>query len=528
MKSTSPVPHLVRNILALMVLLLALPCVFANGKSGKTATRYISPTGRDSNSGTANQPWGTFDFAVAKLKPGDTLVLKDGIYNSRNSGFVSVNCSTDTRNGSRDAPITIQAEHERQAFLQGNGVLGPFVIRECSYWNVIGLHVENHVDTPLAKTNVHNMTLENCDHLTIRRNLVAYVNRYFNDHALLLSHVTNTLIEENEIYFFNRHAIVLANGNGSNMGHNVVRRNYANSREYADCTLPGCRQSDDPSQGDAAFIAYPNGDDVFENNISENNQRGMEIEAAWVPYGSSNNQWLGDISLHDSYGARFAARCEESQSDACMPQNSKLENFVAVDSTSMGLYSRSAKATSCTNCAIFAGPHSSAEFVGVDADQAGVNLGDGNYSIFLTNTSLVGDGRGIAVELDTHPGNWTWKVEHVNIYDFRTNFRPALEKANLVASYKNPNLGTCYLWLPDNSPLKRAGIKALDIGANILYRYENGELTNSPLWSKGGDFPHGAIVSGLNDVRGSSLIDLMDRLNINKNGCSFPGGYQGW
>jgi CheY-like chemotaxis protein len=81
--------------------------------------------------------------------------------------------------------------------------------------------------------------------------------------------------------------------------------------------------------------------------------------------------------------------------------------------------------------------------------------------------------------------------------------------------------------------LRRAGMDVEvaedgDLGANILYRYENGILTSTPLWSKDGDFPHGAIVSGLNDVRGNSLFDLKNRLNINRNGCSFPGGYQGW
>lgn len=518
-------PHFVRRMLLLV--LAALTCVGATGKRDP-ATRYISPSGRDSNSGTQDRPWRTFDFAVAQLNPGDTLLLEDGVYNPDTSGFPNISCSSGTKNGLPGALITLQAEHERRAFLQGNGVLGPFVMRNCSYWQIAGLHIENHVDTPAAKTNVHDMDFENCDHITIRRNLVAYVNRYYNDHAILLSHTTDSLIEENEIYFFNRHAILLAYGNGSDLGHNVIRRNYANSRGYADCTLPGCRDSDDPSQGDVAFIAYPNGDDIFENNISENNQRGFEIEAAWVPYGSNNNQWLGDISLHDSYGARFAARCEEAQSDACMPQNSKLENFVAIENTAMGLYSRSAKGTSCANCTILSGPQSTPAFVGIDADEAGVNLGDSNYSIFLTNTSLAGNGKGIGVSLNTRSGNWTWKVNHVNIFNFHANFSPVLDGPSLAASFRNPDFGSCYLWLPDASPLKRAGADGADIGANILFRYEYGRLTSIPLWSKDGDFPHGAIVSELNDVRGNSLVDLKDRLHINENGCSFPSGYHGW
>jgi hypothetical protein len=38
------------------------------------------------------------------------------------------------------------------------------------------------------------------------------------------------------------------------------------------------------------------------------------------------------------------------------------------------------------------------------------------------------------------------------------------------------------LFVPPNSPLKHAGQNGSDIGANILYEYVNGQLTNQPLW----------------------------------------------
>lgn len=64
------------------------------------------------------------------------------------------------------------------------------------------------------------------------------------------------------------------------------------------------------------------------------------------------------------------------------------------------------------------------------------------------------------------------------------------------------------------------------IAANILYRYENGELTNEPLWvPKTGEFPHGAIVPGVNDIPGKSAFDVHRRLNVNCNNCPFPAGY---
>jgi hypothetical protein len=87
-------------------------------------------------------------------------------------------------------------------------------------------------------------------------------------------------------------------------------------------------------------------------------------------------------------------------------------------------------------------------------------------------------------------------------------------------------MGPCIAWVPDGSPLKKGGSDGRDIGATILYRYVNGTLTSQPLWDPAtGEFPHGALVTGVNDVPGHSLFDVHRRLNINTNGCYFPAGY---
>ena len=73
-----------------------------------------------------------------------------------------------------------------------------------------------------------------------------------------------------------------------------------------------------------------------------------------------------------------------------------------------------------------------------------------------------------------------------------------------------------------------------DIGANILYEYSRGRLGSDPVWSAAEQCKlgqtncfagTGAIIKGLNDQAGSSLYDVGDRLNIARNGCSYPPGY---
>jgi hypothetical protein len=88
------------------------------------------------------------------------------------------------------------------------------------------------------------------------------------------------------------------------------------------------------------------------------------------------------------------------------------------------------------------------------------------------------------------------------------------------ANYQNvlqedPQFTTPYIFIPSTSRLKGAGKNGGDIGANILYRYVNGQLTNERLWDSGsGSFPCGAVIPGVNDAKGS-CFDLHVRLNVN-------------
>ena len=47
----------------------------------RAADFYLSPTGSNGNNGSVGSPWGTLQFAVDQLSPGDTLFLRGGTYN---------------------------------------------------------------------------------------------------------------------------------------------------------------------------------------------------------------------------------------------------------------------------------------------------------------------------------------------------------------------------------------------------------------------------------------------------------------
>src|SRR5688572_25486442 len=66
------------RILLVVFVVSIVSVVFA--QQAAAATYYLSPSGLDSNSGAYSSPWKTFGFALPRLRPGDTLILKDGTY----------------------------------------------------------------------------------------------------------------------------------------------------------------------------------------------------------------------------------------------------------------------------------------------------------------------------------------------------------------------------------------------------------------------------------------------------------------
>jgi PKD repeat protein len=76
-----------------------------------SGTYYVSPTGNDSNSGSASSPWLTLQFAVSQLQPGNTLNVEPGSYTGFIVGWDPVNSGVYSLiAGTAGNPITIQAD----------------------------------------------------------------------------------------------------------------------------------------------------------------------------------------------------------------------------------------------------------------------------------------------------------------------------------------------------------------------------------------------------------------------------------
>ena len=133
---------------------------------------------------------------------------------------------------------------------------------------------------------------------------------------------------------------------------------------------------------------------------------------------------------------------------------------------------------------------------------------------------MVAGAKGISIT-----GQTSWSLDYVNVFNFSTN-TPALSDSHIThARPSTRSMGACYAWIPDGSSDEGGGTGGADIGANILYRYQDGVLTTTPLWDQNsGKFPCGAAVTGVNDVAGSSCFDVHQRLHINTGRLCVPCG----
>ena len=354
---------------------------------------------------------------------------------------------------------------------------------------------------------ISNIYVTNSDHPTFRRLLVHHNDRYQNGHLMEWNFVNSSLVEESEFYYFHRHGMMNHNGDS-----NVFRRNYFNSRGYAD--LPDGRYSDPTYTGDVGITTYPATNSIIENNIGEGNSSTFDIQP---DYGDAiNNRYYGNISRDE--GAFFAQARGNTLNR--MARNTYFENLVSVPASSANAYSfyvRDTKNTHCVNCSFLG-----ALYGGLADTQPGY-AGDGAPTTYFTNVLSINHATaGFDIS-----GQTDWAIDYSNAWSNATNYSPYDSHVTNSISI-DPKMGTCKVLVPDNSPMKRAGKNGADIGANVLYRYQDGVLTTQPLWDPvTGRFPCGALVPGLNDVPGQSCFDVHQRLNVNTNGCPFPQGYGG-
>jgi len=492
-------------------------------------TYYISPDGSDSNKGTTPQkPWKTFEHALPKLKPGDVLGLMDGVYEQgqNKTGLLHIKDEENINNGTPQKPITVRAINERLAFLKSDGTTRAVEVNNCKYWNLLGLRAEG-ADHPSGNTyerklalNIHPhvVLVHNSEHIKLKRMLACYSNRAGNNHLYWISNSSNILTEECEGYYHHRHAF------GSWQSENLTyRRNYMHTRHYPQ---EGRKRA---ATGDEAYAFYRSSYSLMENNIAEGDNYGFHTHGGLTytgKKGGSYNRFLGNIALNIFHASRTDAR--KNPYDSVQPAvDNYWKDFLAVNVTSMGLWASSGTNTICENVTLHrAGTGFQAD--SRDNPPAEELKKEGWECSFTLRNALAFENKNYGINSS---GQHKWLVEYSNSYgngsdwptEEGTNNKNIKNSISTRPSGMGLDNGQAIVFVPEESNMKGAGKDGQDIGANVIYRYIDGKLTDIPLWDpQTGEFPHGAVIPGVNDIPGKSAFDVHKRLNVNCRGCKLP------
>lgn len=520
------------------------------------APSNATPPGNDNNPGTQGAPFQTFAKLMSTMKAncpganGCTGYLENGIYNSTTAGsLLSINCGTggNLLTGTSSAPITIQALNEGQAYIQGDGSGDPVSGANCSYVNLIGLHAK-YGDFASGAGTGYVFYLTNWNHSVISRNTLDNPNRFVNSVGLgLVYGSSNNTVTENQVYEFHRIGMYAYSSSNSN----EFARNYCNPRHVGD--VAGTQHG---SSGiNACFQSYGSTLNVWENNFCENIGTSTlastdtevtncnDVEPITASTNATNNSYLGDVCGGNSASEWIntcAVTASHGSGDANhnVPSGNAWTNFVGLaPAASVLFWSRSANATSCTNCSLFSVITGNTS-AGAQADNNDcVNnvcaFGAVAMGMNLTNVQINGpltNGAYVSEEDGTWSGTWNY----VNAFDTSTPFTLGTGFTNTNSSTTNPAMNSCFLWVPASSPMHGTGLSGADKGADIEYGYSGGTLGATPLWSSSAACKLGqtdcvnvnfAIVAGLSDQAGASYYDVASRLNVNKNGCGYRTGF---
>ncbi len=125
-------------------------------------TYYVAPQGSDSSPGTKAEPFATIQKAADIVVPGDTVIVRDGVYTTIDDEGNNVRVR---RSGTAGAPITFRAEHQWRAVLDGQGNKAKFGwnlwhAKELCYLRIEGFEVKDFSSHGfMIQGNTHHVTI---------------------------------------------------------------------------------------------------------------------------------------------------------------------------------------------------------------------------------------------------------------------------------------------------------------------------------------------------------------------------------
>lgn len=498
------------------------------------ATRYISPSGSNSNNGqSTSTPWLTFAHAFANTSCGDTLLLMNGTYGDGTStGLLDIRKVCTAGN-----EYTIRALNSRQAKIQDTTGNYAVLVWEAAYIILDGLYGASVDNTDFGnntsgKGNPSSVRFSH--HITVKNGVWANPNRYSNTTPMGAFKSQDVLFEDNEAYVFHRHCLTAWQSERI-----TVRRQYCNPRGGR---IAGSFNSGNGlNTADSVMSMYPCKDCILENAIADGTTSSMFMNEMNATFGSgvlmSGSKVLGSICYKCSYETSIYMNSRNALGINNTPQNILVRDFATIDydpNSGQGIRVSDGVNITLDHITILSNPSVNLTTQhGITTDNPSTT-GTTNVenSVAISNVVV----RGVKDRGMNITGFNTWTANSIISNSNGTNYNPSSSANYTNTSTVDPAYGLCKgLWVPAGAPGKGTGVSTRtslghnDIGATILYRYVDGVLTDIPLWDTVTKaFPFGAATAdGINRVAGQSLFDIHVRLKVGDADCPFPAGYVG-
>lgn len=230
-ESSSLRAKLTKSSLILVILIITLLIITVPLFLVPRSSYYVAPNGDDSDPGTEAEPWATVDHAASTVVAGDTVYVKNGIYNE----MVTVDNSGRAGNW-----ITFQNYPGHSPVIDGTGVSPPWQglihIEDKNYIKISGFTIQDSSSMGIsARGNSDHITIENCHVINC-----VNVGIYAGNDVASADVATNFIIDSNELESCNtglsEEVISLHDVDGFVVSNNYV---HNNSKEGI-CPKVGC------------------------------------------------------------------------------------------------------------------------------------------------------------------------------------------------------------------------------------------------------------------------------------------------
>ncbi len=207
---------ILKTITSKIISMLSLAlCISLIASTSIAATYYVDKghsNASDTNSGTEVMPFKTIQQGVNKAVAGDNVYVKSGTYSEK---------VTIKNSGTASKPITIMAYPGDLPIIDGTGIslssyYGLVHIDNKDYIIFDGFHVRNSKEVLIRASYGTGIIIRNC---------MAHTNFASGTDGVFLSHVTNSFVDNNEIYDSRWNALNIESSTNTKVRNNYIHDN---------------------------------------------------------------------------------------------------------------------------------------------------------------------------------------------------------------------------------------------------------------------------------------------------------------